>query len=155
MKHRGESGNKGREAARSTAYFVPVHNLLSGIRCCSARTEWSLRGTSSGFGAICGRLALLPDGVTGLPAAKAAVHMKGMWPLDGTLRLQLSRSRPGRLPRPVQRSVDQGIVARKRAPASVSSQARARTSRAASFGRDNFSPVASSAACRRLPTVFR
>lgn len=91
-----------------------------------------------------------------------AVGRQGCRPHEGhvasdrrALAPALSVAAPARLPRPVQRSVDQDIVARKREPASVSSQARARTSRAASFGRDSFSPVACSAACRRLPTVFR
>ncbi|GHG86306.1 hypothetical protein GCM10018780_02870 [Streptomyces lanatus] len=42
VKHRGESGNKGREAARSTAYFVPVHNFLSGTWCGSRPNRLSL-----------------------------------------------------------------------------------------------------------------
>lgn len=94
MKHRGQSGNKGHEAARSTAYFVPVHNFLSGSWCGSRPNRLSLsRGTASGSGTNCRRFAPPPGGVTGLSAAKAAVLMKGLWPLTAALWLRLSRSR--------------------------------------------------------------
>jgi hypothetical protein len=117
-----------------------------------------LRGTASGSGANCGRFALLPGGVTGLSAAgrqDCRPHEGHVASDRHALTPALSVAAPGRLPQPIRQSVDQDTVARKRAPASVSSQAKARTSRATSFGLDSFSPVASSAACRRLPTVFR
>jgi hypothetical protein len=156
VKHCGESGNKRREAARSTAHFVPVHNFLSGIRCDYAQTEWVSERHRERSGANCGRSALPPGGVPGVSAAQRCRPHEGHVATDRrALAPALSVAAPARLPRPVQRSVTQDIVARKREPASVSNQARARTSRAASFGRDSFSPVASSAACRRLPTVFR